>query len=101
MRQHAYAVAEDGAAAEGAGGIYGNDADGLSALAVLVGELVHQRALARARCAGNADDARPARIREERFQNLDRLRPPVFYCRDGASELARIAGAHSLHHTLD
>ena len=64
MRLHADAIAEDGAAAEWAGGIDGDDADGLVLLAIGVRDLIDQRALARAGRAGEAQQQGIAAMRK-------------------------------------
>src|SRR5262245_1822552 len=58
---HADAVAEDGPAGERAAGVDGQDADLGAGGADEADELVRQRRLARAGCAGDADRVRPAR----------------------------------------
>ncbi len=55
MPLHADAVAEDRAAGDAAGGIDGDDGDGLSAAAEFGGQRVDERALARAGRTGDAD----------------------------------------------
>ena len=54
---HADAIAQNGAAGNAAAGVHGEDGDGLALLAQLQRQRVHQRALARAGRAGDADDA--------------------------------------------
>lgn len=56
MTAHADTVAKDGATGKGTGGVYGNHTDFLAPLAEGIGQLVHQRGLAGAGRAGDADD---------------------------------------------
>src|SRR5262249_11451861 len=74
---HADAVAEDGATGVGAGGIDGDDADFLVPFAIELGELVHQRALARARRPGNADGQGASGVREKLLEQFDPARRMV------------------------
>jgi len=70
---HADAVAQDRAAGEGAGRVYGDDADRLAPGAVGPGQGADQRAFARARRAGHTDQRRPPGMRIQRRQRLLRL----------------------------
>src|SRR5262249_21380284 len=62
---HPNAVTEDGAARERAGRIDGDDCNALLLTAVFGDEAIGQRALARARIAGDADGPSPAGVRAE------------------------------------
>ena len=68
VRLHADAIAENRPASVRTGRINRDDAHRLLFLAILARQLIHQRALAAARRAGQSDDARPAAVRKQRFQ---------------------------------
>ena len=85
------AVAEECAAGEGAGGVDGDDADGAIGMSKLLGETVDQSALARARCAGDADAEGAADVWEAGGQDGGRFGRIVFNEGDGASECACVA----------
>ena len=64
MLLHANPVTENRSPGVGTGGINGDNADAPVFLAVLTGQMVDQRTLARPRSAGESDDAGPAGMRE-------------------------------------
>src|SRR5208282_5602385 len=74
---HAYAVAQNRSARVRTGWVDRNDADGLIFSAIVLSELINQRALARSGSAGQTDDARFAGMREERFEQLRPARSTV------------------------
>lgn len=90
------AVAEDGAAGEGAGGIDGDDADGSGRRAVVGGEPVDERAFAGSGSAGDADAQAAAGMREAGGEHGGRFGRAVFDERNGAGERAGIAAAKPL-----
>ena len=96
-RGHADAVAEDGAAGYGTGGIDGDDADGAAVGADVSDEGVEQGRFARARRACDADDERAAEIGlHGRQQRRDHGRKPLQlggHARHGVA----LARAHALH----
>ena len=94
---HADAVAEDRAAGEGAAGVYGDDADALLPLAELAGQLGHERALARSRRAGEADDVRVAAVGMQPRQHRARFGRAVLDERDDASQRAAVAREQALY----
>ncbi len=98
---HADAVAEDGAAGVRAGGIDGDDADGLILLAIVLGQLVDQRALASAGRAGESEDAGVAGLRKRGFEQIGPAGGAVLDGGDGAGEGERIAGAKAVEPGLE
>ena len=89
---HADAVAQNGAAGVRAGRVDGDDAQSLPFTPIMLCELIDQRALPRSRWAREAKDAGPAAMREQRLQQVSRVRPAVFDGADGASQGACVAG---------
>src|SRR3954464_11977034 len=89
--RHADTVAQQGAAGERAGGIDGQDAHRLPALADAAGETVHERALAGAGGTGDADHPRFSRLAVDPPDQLPLPRPAVLQDRDRPSESARVA----------
>ena len=69
----------------------------LSSRAVVLGELIDQRALARSGRAGEAENAGLAAVREKRLQAARRIRAAIFNGADGARKRARIASAHPVY----
>jgi hypothetical protein len=67
---HADAVAEDRTARLRTGRVNRNNADRLTLFAIVFGQLIDERALARAGRASHADDSRPAGMRKERFEQI-------------------------------
>ena len=94
MVLHADAVAQNRPARVGARGIDSNDANGAAFLAVVARELVHQRALARARRAGESKDSRMSAMGKERLEQFRPSRGAVFDRADGTGQRASIAGAN-------
>ena len=70
MILHANAVSENRPARIRTRRINRDDADRLLLFAILFGELIDERALARSRSASEPDDARLATMREECFEQL-------------------------------
>ena len=97
MGEHANAIAEDGAAGVGTGGVNGNDADRLILLTVVFGELVDQRALACSGCSGETQNASVTGVWKKTFQQVGAAGLAVFNGRDGAGKGARIARAQGLN----
>ena len=93
MLLHANAVAQNRAAGVGAGGIDGDDADRRSLLAIVVCQLIDQRALARAGRAGEPEYPRLAAVRKQGLQQLRPSRRVILDGGDGARQRAGIAGA--------
>ena len=91
---HTDAVAQDGSAGKGACGVDGNDADGLSALSVLLGKLVRHGALAGTGRTRDAKDVGMSGMRIERLHDVGGIRPLVLDRRDGARESEAIAFQH-------
>ncbi len=75
---HANAIAQNRASGIRAGGINGDDANGFLALAVIRGQAIDQRALARARGAGNAGEIGLPGMREQDAQQLFALQARGF-----------------------
>jgi hypothetical protein len=97
MVLHADTVAQNRPARIGARRIDGNDADGTIFLAIVARELVHQRALARARRAGESQDPRMSAMGEERLEQFRSSRGAVFDRADGTGQRTRIAGANLIN----
>src|SRR5271157_6246451 len=95
MILHADAVAQNRPTGVRAGRVNRDDADGLIFLAIVLGKLIDQRALARAGSAGQTDDSRLARMREERLEQLRPAGSAVLDGGDGARQGAGVAGAKS------
>ena len=95
------AVAENGAAGEGAGGIDGDDADGFAGFPKSAGQAIDQRALAGSGSAGDADAEGAAGMRETGGEQGGRFRGIVFDQRDGAGESAGVAGAEPVDQVAD
>src|SRR5512147_2164915 len=91
MRTHANAVAENCAARVRTGWINSDDSDRLALLAILARELVDQRALPCARCAGESDHAGTSGVREQGLQQVRRLRRAIFDGSNGARQGTRIS----------
>ena len=90
---HANAVAQNRAAGVGAGRVDGDDADGLIFFAIVLGELIDQRALPCSGRAGQTDDARVAGVREESLEQVGAAGLAILDDGDGAGQGARVAGA--------
>ena len=88
---HAHPVAQQRAAGERAGGIDGDDADGVVVLPVAARQRVDQGRLAGARRAGDADHVGAAGVRIERRQHCRRIGSAVFHQGDGAGQCAAVA----------
>ena len=89
---HADAIAEDGAAGERRGRIDGDDSDALLLRAVVLRQRRHERRLAGAGRAGDADDARAAGSGIELGQEELRVGSFALDEGDGAAEGAEVAG---------
>jgi len=103
---HADAVAQDGPSGEGAGGVYGQDANGPGqVLAVAPAEMerqgVDQRALAAAGRAGHANDVRLARVGMEGGQQSLGFGAIVLDEADAAGDGPPLASEHSLDEVTD
>src|SRR5262249_55007058 len=121
VRLHAQAIAKPGAAAERARRIDGNHPDealfftdpgfshGFGSIRTLSASRalrslrskscdkpIHERALARARRAGNADQVRAAGAAEDRSHEIGALRILVLDQRDGPGDRGRTPGQHPL-----
>ena len=92
---HANAVAQNRSARVRAGRVDRDDADGLIFLAIVLGQLIDQRALARSGSASQTDDPRLARMRKERLEQIRPAGSAVLDGRDGASQRAGVAGAEA------
>ena len=90
------AIAEDGAAGEGAGGVDGDDADGFAGIAKSAGEAVDEGALAGAGRAGDADAEGAAGVRETGGEQGGGFGCVVFDEGDGAGEGAGVAVAEAV-----
>ncbi|WBL36171.1 hypothetical protein O0235_00690 [Tepidiforma flava] len=93
---HADAVAEEGAVGEGAGGIDGDDGDGLAAAAKFGCERAGESALSGAGAAGDADDVGAAGVREEGADVIAAFEGAVFDAGDDAGERAAVAREEAL-----
>ena len=81
-----HAVAEEGPAGEGTGGIDGDHADGLAPLPKVVGQCVGEGGLSPSGGPGNADPPGGSRGGEQDLEDLAALRAAVLDFRDGAGE---------------
>ena len=93
MILHTDTVAQNRPAGVRAGRVDRDDSDGLLLLAIVLGELIDQRALARSRRSSQTDHSRLAGVREERLEQIGTAGSAILDCRDGASERADVAGA--------
>ena len=96
MRLHADAVTQNGPAAERAGGIDGDDADGLASIAIGARDLIGQGALAGAGRAGQAEQERVPAVGKERLQQCGRFRRVVFDGGDGPRQGTNVTVAYAL-----
>ncbi len=92
MLLHADAIAQNRAAGVRTGRIDGDHAYGLAFCAQSLRELIAQRALARARSAGDAEDQRAPGARKQLAQQLLGLGPAIFDPRRGAGQRADVPG---------
>ena len=96
MFLHANAVAENCSARVGAGWVDRDNSHGAFVFAIEAGQLIDQRALARARWPGQPEHARLAAVRKQGFQQLGPSGRAVLDHRDGASQCTNVAGAELL-----
>src|ERR1700727_2678989 len=94
MALHAHAVAENRAAREWTRGVHRDDADGLLLAAIMAGHAIYERALARARRAGDTDQIRIARVREHLAEDFFRFARTVFNRGNGSRNRTHIASPH-------
>jgi len=99
MILHANAVAENCSACIWARRIDCDDADRLIFFAVVLSELINQRALPCPRRTRQANDARMAGVGKEFLQQLGTASPPVLDCRNGAGQRAGIARAQPINYS--
>ena len=101
MVLHADAITENCATGIRTAGIDGDDSDGAVFFAIVLRQLVDQRALARARRAGQADGSCASGMRKERFEQIDPARRVVLNRRDRTGERTGIAGTELVKGNLD
>jgi hypothetical protein len=101
MGLHANAVTQNCAAGVRACGIDRKNSDRALLFAIFAGKLIDQSAFASAGSAGKANDAGASGEVEKGFQQPARFRAVVFYCADGASQRAHVAGAYAVDPMLD
>src|ERR1700748_266085 len=101
MALHAHAVAENRAAGEWARWVDRYDADGLIFAAIMAGQAIYERALARARRAGDTDQIRIARVREHLAEDFFRFGRAIFNRGDGTRNRADVARPHLLCPVFD
>ncbi len=92
---HADAIAQDGSAGVGAGGVDGNHSDGRLLRAVSASEPIDQRALTGAGRAGDADAHRGAAIGKAAGKNLPRGWRVIFHQRNCPRQRAYVSLAHA------
>ncbi len=100
MILHADAVAQNRSAGVRTGRVHGDDADGLVVLAVVLGQLVDQRALAGSRRARQTENARMAGVGEESLEQFRPAGAAILDGGDGAGEGAGVAGAKTRNQRL-
>ena len=93
---HPDAVAEECAAGVGAGGVDGDDADGVAAAALFAGECADDGAFAGAGGAGDTDDSGVAGARVESADGFEAGGGAVFHVGDSAGKGAAISGEQAL-----
>ena len=96
MILHANAIPQNRSARIRAGGIDRDDPDRTILFAIVLGQLIDQRALARPRRSGQAENSRVARLRKQGFQQLRPPRRSILHSGDGAGQSPRIAAAQAL-----
>jgi hypothetical protein len=87
---HADAIAQDGSASEGAGGIDGDDTHGHLLGTISAREPVDQRALTGAGGAGDANAHCGAGVRKAAGKNLPGRRRVIFHQRNGPCQGAHV-----------
>jgi hypothetical protein len=101
MLLHANAIAQNGAAGIGAGGINRDNSDCSAFLAIVTSQLVYKRALTRARRTGQAQDARVSAVGEKLLEQIGPPRRTILDGADGTRESARITAAKLIDHGVD
>src|ERR1700722_2831650 len=96
MALHADAVAENRAAREWTRRVHRDDADRLLLAAIMAGQAIYERALARARRAGDTDQIRIARVREHLAEDFFRFGRAIFNRGDGTRNRADVSPPHPL-----
>lgn len=95
VAHHAHAIAEDGAARDGRGGIDSDETDATGACAEVVDESSGERGFAGAASAGQADGRRFGQgSLFERGEEFAGAIAPFFGDGDGAAQGAGVVGAH-------
>jgi len=97
---HADTVTENRSAGVWTRRIDCNDAYGLILFAIVLGKLIDQRAFARSRRAGYAEDSRLAGMREESFKKISPARCAILHDRNRASQGAHVASAERCNQRL-
>ena len=93
MVLHANAVAENRAPGVGTGRIDSDDPNCAVFFAIVLSQLIDQRALACTGRAGQPNGERLARVREKFFEQIDPSRRMVLDSRDRSGEGARVSQA--------
>ena len=93
MLLHANAVAQNRPACIRARGINGNNSDAAILTAIMLRQLVHQRALACAGSAGQTHGSCASSVGKQFFKKLNRSRRVVLDRRNSAGQRTEIAGA--------
>src|SRR5580704_16404672 len=101
MPLHAYAVAKNCAAGEWARRVHCNDADGLILAAIMAGQAIDERALARSGRTGDADQICVSCIGKNLAQNLFRFARAIFNRGDSTRNRTDVASAHLLCPVFD
>ena len=97
MLLHADAVAQNGAAGEGAGGVHGDNADGLALLAGVRRQPVSEGALAGARRPGDADAVGAPKRGGDALHDVRDGGALSFHRRDEPCQCPLIPGEHFFH----
>ena len=100
MLLHANAVAENRSAGIRAGGIDGDDADGVAGSSEMPRHVIDERALSGSGRAGEADDAGLSGVRKQRLQQIGPAGGAILDQGDGAGEGAGIAGTQEIDRWL-
>jgi len=101
MILHANAIPQNRSARIGTGGIDCDNPHRTILFAIVLGQLIDQRTLARARRPSQAQNPRVPSVREQRFQQLCPAWRAVLDHADSPRQTPRIAGAQLLNQWLE
>jgi len=101
MILHANAIPENRSACIRTRGIDGDDSNRSILLAIVLGQLIHERTLARAGRTSEAQNPRMSAAWKQSLQKLRRSRRTVFDHADSARQTPRIAGTQAINQWLE